>query len=243
MLFTVDLAKKLGMTPVALRRILRSMPEYADGVHTNYSWENDDPMIERIRVFVKEGDRRGANRLEDQAADRLTKYLNQHLNPPYRAKVSSSLLYRITVGVDGRLSPNDPTKYLSPLRGQSAFEIDILVYNTKTKVPFVAIEVKLKKFGTHDVLTYSTKALRHKAIFPFLRYGFVVVHCTRINDKFFIHNVGFDFALAFSERPEGRAEFVDLVKRQIGIAERLASIGIHEKQQVRKFESCIKIET
>jgi len=33
-------------------------------------------------------------------------------------------------------------------------------------VPVVAIDVKLGKFSTHDVLTCSTKAIRHKDIFP-----------------------------------------------------------------------------
>lgn len=39
---TKEVAEKFGITPVALRRVLRTMPEYADGVHTNYKWDEKD---------------------------------------------------------------------------------------------------------------------------------------------------------------------------------------------------------
>jgi len=41
-------------------------------------------------------------------------------------------------------------------------------------LPFVVIETKYGSFSTHDVLIYSTKALKHKEIYPYIRYGFVV---------------------------------------------------------------------
>ena len=45
---TKHLAIKFGMKATALRRILRSMPEYADGVHTNYRWAENDKRIDAI---------------------------------------------------------------------------------------------------------------------------------------------------------------------------------------------------
>lgn len=47
------LAAKFGMKATAFRRILRTMPEYADGVHTNYAWaENDAKAFKRIEGVI-----------------------------------------------------------------------------------------------------------------------------------------------------------------------------------------------
>ena len=87
------------------------------------------------------------------------------------------------------------------------------------------------------MLTYSTGGDKAQRYFPYLRYGFIIAACTRVNNKFFIHNIGFDFALAFSERPEGRGEVVSLVKRQIDIAERLMTLAEERhKNKIYKFE-------
>jgi hypothetical protein len=47
------LAARFNMKATAFRRILRSMPEYADGVHTNYAWAEKDPRIPRIEAKIK----------------------------------------------------------------------------------------------------------------------------------------------------------------------------------------------
>lgn len=243
MLNTSDLAKRFGVTPLVLRRILRSMPKYADGVPTKYAWDNADPIISEIEALVEQRKAKVPIRAEDKAADRLTKFLNQYLPHKYDARTRSCLLYRIAIDGSGNLVPKNPDKYLDPSRGQGAFEIDILVAEKTTRVPVVAIEVKLGKFSTHDVLTYSTKAMRHKDIFPHLRYGFVIADCNRINDKFFVHKVGFDFALAFAERPDGRSEFVELVNTQIKVAETLMSVNAGaEKINPHRFQPLIHID-
>lgn len=46
-LTTKDVAAMLGMTPKALRRKLRAK-WYNDGVHTNYLWKEDDPILKEI---------------------------------------------------------------------------------------------------------------------------------------------------------------------------------------------------
>ena len=56
------LAASLGMKATSLRRILRGMPEYADGIHTNYAWLSyDSPDVQRIIARVN------ATRLATQA--------------------------------------------------------------------------------------------------------------------------------------------------------------------------------
>lgn len=49
---TKHLAKDFGIKATALRRILRSMPEYADGVHTNYRWAENDKRIPLIKAQI-----------------------------------------------------------------------------------------------------------------------------------------------------------------------------------------------
>lgn len=50
---TKQVAAKFNMKPTALRRVLRSMPEYADGVHTNYRWTGEkDPAIAKISSAI-----------------------------------------------------------------------------------------------------------------------------------------------------------------------------------------------
>jgi hypothetical protein len=57
---TKHLASQFGIKATALRRVLRSMPEYADGVHTNYRWAEKDPRIAQIKAAI-----------DKQAADKL----------------------------------------------------------------------------------------------------------------------------------------------------------------------------
>lgn len=52
-LTTKHVAPKFNMKPQAFRRVLRAMPEYADGKHTNYRWAEKDDMFSRIAEFIK----------------------------------------------------------------------------------------------------------------------------------------------------------------------------------------------
>jgi hypothetical protein len=56
-LTTKDLANKYGITTVALRRVLREMPQYNDGTFTRYRWNGwDDPVIKLIDKAVDHAD-------------------------------------------------------------------------------------------------------------------------------------------------------------------------------------------
>jgi hypothetical protein len=51
---TKHLCIKFGMKGTALRRILRTMDPYADGVHTNYAWTSlDCPEVKAIEARLK----------------------------------------------------------------------------------------------------------------------------------------------------------------------------------------------
>jgi len=183
---------------------------------------------------------RGSQRAEDSAAYDLARFLQNNLRS-HKVDYHSNLLYRIVVDGHGKSDPS-PNKYLTPARGHNAFQADIVIRNQKNHVPLVAIELKLRAFSTHDVLTYSSKAIRHKEIYPYLRYGFVVLGGMPITNKFFVHNVGFDFAFAIQDSQRGRAELLTCLRKQIRYAKRLISITHGEdRNAVRKYETSIHV--
>jgi len=57
MLRTKDLAKRLNVSPVRLRQVLRAMPDlYPDHQYTRYGWESfDDPKTKRDIAAIKRG--------------------------------------------------------------------------------------------------------------------------------------------------------------------------------------------
>lgn len=150
----------------------------------------------------------------------------------YRIQKGAPLVYKLHVDGAGRICP---ANYRTPIRGQLAFETDLLI--SDSNVPLVAIELKFGQFTTHDVLTYSTKATKHKDIFPYLRYGFVVGGLKKIQNRFFTHNSGFDFAFMFSDSSTGIPRLIDIVDRQVKIAERIKAI---DETAISSFETSVE---
>lgn len=154
--------------------------------------------------------------------------------PKYAISIGKNLLYKIIIDEDGRVSPK---KTLEPARGSFAFQTDVLISNT---VPLVAIEIKYNSLSTHDILTYSTKALKHKEIYPYLRYGLIVGNKERISRKFFTHNSGFDFALAIMNLDQEREKLYEIIQKQIRSSE--LYLELLRENRVKYFESNIKIK-
>jgi len=93
-----------------------------------------------------------------------------------------NLIYQITIGEKGETKPEDTTH---PARGTYAFQTDIVIKNEK--VPLGAIETKFGSLITHDILTYSAKATRHKGIYPYLKYGLIAGNLEK-NTKQIFHS-------------------------------------------------------
>lgn len=71
---TKHVAAKFGLKPMHLRRILRSMPTYADGVHTNYAWDPaDTKALAAIEAAIKKAADDKAKRAEAAKAALLKK--------------------------------------------------------------------------------------------------------------------------------------------------------------------------
>lgn len=84
-----------------------------------------------------------------------------------------------------------------PSRGSSAFQTDICICEVINGLQYPRVVVEFKtKITSHDVITYSAKAEKHKSIYPCLRYGLLASEEPYTPSKLFVHNEGMDFFIA-----------------------------------------------
>lgn len=133
--------------------------------------------------------------LQKELIERMRKmFVKADLDKSLIVESGAKLYYELTINNKLELQQNPK----EPLRGKSAFETDILISKKdgNLKIPKVVIELK-KNMTTHDVITYSSKATRHKRVYPYLRYGLIIFEEDKIPTRFFIHNEGIDFAIGY----------------------------------------------
>ncbi len=171
-------------------------------------------------------------------AQQVRDVLEGALPQQYGVHRGKSILYQIEVNALGKVTPESVD---SPMRGQYAFQTDILVEKRGASVPLVVVELKYGSFSSHDVITYSAKAERHKTIYPYLRYGFVVVGTGVLGRRFVTHNQGFDFAMALPSITEHESDLVGLVRRQIESAERLIGLMEPNRISMARYEETVDI--
>lgn len=182
----------------------------------------------------------GAGTLEEriserEVAEQICGILSEKL-PDYRVMTGQNLLYRITIDTEGKVSHGGG----APSRGQHAFQTDILISNG-AGLPLVVIELKSGRFSSHDMLTYSAKAVRHKQIYRFLRYGFVAFGLSMLGRRFLVHGDGFDFAAAIPDLESVDPTLLDMVRRQILSAERLVDLEAQRRLNLHRFEQIVEV--
>jgi hypothetical protein len=174
---------------------------------------------------------------EHDATVYVRKVLASALSNDYQVHQGASLLYRIEIDGTGKIS-NDGAG--APRRGQYAFQTDILV--SKAEIPLVVVELKSGSFSSHDVITYSFKAQRHRQVYPYLRYGFAVVGLEALGRRFVTHNEGFDFAVALPTISCVKTELVAIVRRQATNAERMIKMMGSGRLKLRRYEETVEID-
>ena len=124
----------------------------------------------------------------------------------------ANLYYEMPLNRRLELSNSD-TK--NPKRGSSAFQTDICVFEEIDGIEFPRIVIEFKeRITTHDILTYSTKAGKHKQIYPCLRYGILASEVSFIPKRFFTHNENIDFFIA-AKNYRNSASVQDLARNLI----------------------------
>ncbi len=169
----------------------------------------------------------------------LTEIVQQKLQEKlgdYEVLISENLIYKVFIDDHLEYEPKNPKK---PSRGNLSFQTDLMIKDNN--IPLVVIEVKNNGFSTHDILIYSTKAQRHKEIYPYLRYGFLIGNLNVIHNRFFIHNYGFDFALAIENcEIENINKLIKIINSQIENAKKLLSI-LKKESKVTLFNTTLDI--
>lgn len=161
---------------------------------------------------------------EDQLVATARQLIADMLPKKLEVQRGAAILYQVTV--DNRLNitvnPKDPT------RGQSAFQTDLCIFErvaANVQLPRVVVEFKAG-LSTHDVLTYSTKARKHKQVYPYLRYGLVTSRSDFVPGRFFTHNEALDFCVAAGSMTKAmlRRVLQDLLKKEIATSRMLEKI-------------------
>jgi hypothetical protein len=178
---------------------------------------------------------------EDQFVEEALAAAEEILAPPLLIIRHASLLYQVTV--NNRLEVTVNPRKLS--RGHSAFQTDLCVFediDDEIRIPRVVLEFK-SRVSTHDVITYSAKARKHKQVYPYLRYGLVIANESTVPGRFFTHNEGLDFCVAAASYKAKRVHeiFASLLRDEVAASRRLEGIAF-EKTPVRVFRSEILLE-
>jgi hypothetical protein len=179
--------------------------------------------------------------VEDEFVETALKAAMEVLAPPLTIERGACLLYEITV--DNRLALAVNTR--DPRRGQSAFHTDLCVFDAvaeEVRIPRVVLEFK-ERLTTHDVLTYSAKARKHKQVYPYLRYGLVISRLSTVPGLYFKHNEALDFAVAVASYGTTRLHhlFEQLLTAEVAASRQLEAIAF-DKTPVALARTQIVVE-
>ena len=124
---------------------------------------------------------------------------------------------------------------------KTTFETDLIIYEKREDkiIPRVIIESKVGSVSTHDAITYSQKAMYHKNVIPFLRYGIMLGAREHypLPGRLFRHGTNFDFLFSFVDYIPTTDEmdaFVDMLKREIQYSRQIDEILSNNKSKNRK---------
>src|SRR5665647_1175784 len=143
------------------------------------------------------------------------------LPEPYVARMNANLYYQIIA--DNNL--NITARLKNPKRGDSAFQTDLCIFRKKNDIELPKIVFEFKaNLTSHDVITYSNKARRHKQIYPYLRYGLIAFELSTIPKRFFVHNESLDFIFATKEHTDSLQRLLRrLIKQELKQSDDLES--------------------
>ena len=124
---------------------------------------------------------------------------------------------------------------------KTSFETDMVVYEKLDGkiIPRVIIESKVGTVTTHDAITYSHKAMYHKNVIPFVRYGIMLGdrETYPLPGRLFRHGTNFDFLFSFVDYVPSENEiatFVDMLKREITYSRKIEEILSNSRSRGRK---------
>jgi hypothetical protein len=160
-------------------------------------------------------------------------------SPRYVVSRGAALLYQVTVDNKLALTVN----IQKPTKGNSAFQTDLCVFEViddQITIPRVVLEFKTK-VTTHDILTYSAKATKHKQVYPYLRYGMIASGEEAVPGRLFTHNQSLDFFAAVKDlrQTELRTFLSGLLTAEIEASKKLEAVTFNN-HKTRLFRTEIE---
>ncbi len=137
--------------------------------------------------------------------------------------------FRLAYAMEVRCYNDDGEPDMAPMK----YQTDILVrekLNGRNWIPRVVIEAKYGSVTSHDAITYSQKAIAHRNVHPFLRYGFLIGANKEVSlpGRLLRHGATFDFMLSWPNEDPSSEELQGLV-----------SVLNMEVEASRKIESVV----
>jgi len=124
---------------------------------------------------------------------------------------------------------------------ETSFETDFVVYEKRNEkiIPRVIIESKVGTVTTHDAITYSHKAMYHKNVIPFVRYGIMLGDRKKypLPGRLFRHGTNFDFLFSFVDYKPTDKEldiFIEMIKKEILYSYKIEEILFNSRSRNRK---------
>ena len=124
---------------------------------------------------------------------------------------------------------------------ETVFETDMVVYEKRGEkvIPRVIVESKVGTVTTHDAITYSQKAMYHKNVIPFVRYGIMLGarETYPLPGRLFRHGTHFDFLFSFVDYKPTTKEndtFVEMIKKEIEYSRQIEEILTNSRSRNRK---------
>ena len=116
------------------------------------------------------------------------------------------------------------------------YKTDLLIFEHKNEnlyKPRIVIEIK-RGITTHGAITYSQKAISHKSVHPYLRYGMLIKSPAGIPSRLFWHGSCFDFMFSWNEYNPKEKELDDLtglIKEELKNSEKIEKMIYNNRKK------------
>ena len=127
----------------------------------------------------------------------------------------------------------------APRHNVNQYQTDLVVLDHEGEQswkPRVIVEAK-KSITTHDVITYSQKALSHKTVHPYIRYGIMLGNGKPLPWRLYRHGVHFDFMISFLGTKPSKTEteaFGEIIHAEIDASRKLEKIIYESRHRDRE---------
>ena len=173
---------------------------------------------------------------ESEWTESMAQYHRNTLSEtPYQA-CSIEVGRKIPYGFEIRSYDDD-----APKPNVNQYETDLVVLDHEGEQswkPRVIVEAKKSSVTTHDAITYSQKALSHKTVHPYLRYGIMLGDRKHypLPGRLYRHGAHFDFMISFVGTRPRKAEidaFAEIIRAEIDASRKLEKIIYESRQRDR----------